>query len=65
MDAWTEIAVQINGKNRGVFSANFHATQEEVEREINVRDYLGASDPCNEVRKVIFVPGKLINFVVR
>jgi leucyl-tRNA synthetase len=59
-----QLVIQVNGKLRGKLEASPGATQEsvaEMARDIeNVSKYLQAK----EVRKVIFVPDKLINFVV-
>ncbi len=57
------IAIQVNGKVRGEIIVDAGASREEVEklsRELpNVTKYLGGG----EIRKVIYVPGKLLNFV--
>ena len=57
-------AVQINGKLRGQITAPATATEAEVralaESDEKVRNHLSG-----EISKVIFVPGKLISFVVR
>ncbi len=58
------IAVQINGKVRGEISTSADASQEVVETAAralpNVDKYLAGQS----IRKVIYVPGKLISFVV-
>ncbi len=59
------ITVQINGKNRGSAFVKQGADQRYVEDAINVRNYLLSNDPTNEVYKVIFVPGRLINYMMR
>ena len=61
-----EVVVQVNGKLRGALKMNNEKCkmQNEVEREVkkdkNIQKYLEGK----QVEKVIFVPGKLINFVV-
>jgi leucyl-tRNA synthetase len=59
-----KIAVQVNGKLRGTLDAPADAGQEEIEAlaraEENVRRYL----EDGTLRKVIFVPNRLLNFVV-
>ncbi|MBD3328895.1 leucine--tRNA ligase [Candidatus Dojkabacteria bacterium] len=59
-----EIPVQINGKVRGTVVAAIKATEDEVralaEKDENIAKYLQGAD----VKKVIFVPGKMISFVL-
>jgi leucyl-tRNA synthetase len=58
-----ELVVQVNGKVRGRVSVPVDASQAEIEAralaEDNVRRFLGERPP----RKVIVVPGKLVNLV--
>jgi leucyl-tRNA synthetase len=58
------IVVQVNGKVRANLEMSKDSTQEEAEKEArenpNVKKYLDGV----EVKKVIFVPNKLLNFVV-
>ncbi|MBI5044687.1 MAG: leucine--tRNA ligase [Candidatus Levybacteria bacterium] len=61
----TVIAVQINGKLRGTFVLNDpQASQEEVERiaheDFSVQKHLEGKT----IKKAIYVPGKILNFVV-
>jgi leucyl-tRNA synthetase len=59
-----ELIVQVNGKLRGKICVPVTAEREAVERaalaEENVRRFIGDK----EIKKVIFVPGKLVNLVV-
>lgn len=59
-----EIVVQVNGKLRGRISVPAAAERQQVERaalaEPNVRKYLEGKP----LKKVIVVPGKLVNLVV-
>jgi len=63
VDEVVNIAVQINGKLRGEVQAAPDASQDEVERlaraDTNAAKYLEG-----DIKKVIYVPGRLINFVV-
>ena len=58
------IVVQINGKVRGKFTVNADAQQdfvvEQAKQEPNIQKYLTDTT----IRKVIYVPGKLLNLVV-
>lgn len=58
------LAIQVNGRVRGEMSASITATQDEVEavaRNLpNVAKYIADT----AVKKIIYVPGKLISFVV-
>ena len=62
-DALT-LAVQVNGKLRGTIDVPVSASREEIERmalaEPKVVDFLAGATP----KKVIVVPGKIVNIVV-
>ena len=59
------IAIQVNGKLRGTVTVPAAATEEEIKNaataEENVKKYLEGK----EVIKTIFVPGKLMNIVIK
>ena len=59
-----EIAVQINGKLRATVNLDPNANQETFENkalaDVNVQKYLENKD----IKKIIFVPGRLINIVI-
>jgi leucyl-tRNA synthetase len=58
------LAVQVNGKLRGTIEIPVSASREEIERmalaEPKVADFIGGAAP----KKVIVVPGKIVNIVV-
>jgi leucyl-tRNA synthetase len=58
------LAVQVNGKLRGTIDVSVSASREDVERlalaEPKVADLIGGATP----KKVILVPGKIVNVVV-
>lgn len=60
-----EIVIQINGRLRGKIDVSIHSNPEDIiglaKREDNIAKYLSDS----EVIKEIYVPGKLVNFVIR
>jgi len=58
-----KIAIQVNGKLRGEVEVPHDATQETIEAEARTRENV-ASYVTGDVRKVIYVPGKILNFVV-
>ena len=60
-----EIAVQVNGKLRGRFSAPAGSSDEELEASARALDNVAGHLDGHEVARVIVVPGKLVNFVVR
>ncbi|MEK7642815.1 MAG: leucine--tRNA ligase [Patescibacteria group bacterium] len=64
LDEQVTIVVQINGKVRGQFEIEREIEEEKVKKEAlaleEVQKWLGGK----EIKKVIFVPEKLINFVV-
>ena len=57
------IAVQVNGKVRGELSVDPVATQEEVERAARALENVEKFLDGKTEKKVIYVPGRLINFV--
>ena len=59
-----EMAVQINGKLRGTVTVAPEATQAEVEIAAKANDNVAKFIEGKEIRKVILVPGKLLNIVV-
>ena len=60
-----EIAVQVNGKLRGRFSAPAASSDEELEAQARALENVASHLDGHEVVRVIVVPGKLVNFVVR
>lgn len=58
-----EIAVQINGKVREKLVISTSASKEEVEKEALSQERIQALIQGKNVRKVIVVPGKLVNIV--
>ena len=60
-----EIVVQVNGKLRDRIQAHAGATREELEAQARERPNVIAHMDGKQVMKVIVVPGKLVNFVVR
>jgi leucyl-tRNA synthetase len=59
-----EIAVQVNGKLRGVFSAEPGAAREDLEKAAKDLDRVRELIDGKRIRKVIVVPDKIVNFVV-
>jgi leucyl-tRNA synthetase len=57
------LAVQFNGKMRGSLTVRAEATEEEVVAEI-CKDAHLSKYLSGEIRKVIFVPGKIINLII-
>ncbi|MGP8244143.1 MAG: leucine--tRNA ligase [Bryobacteraceae bacterium] len=60
-----EIVVQVNGKVRGRISAPFGAATQELERRALADEKVRAAIAAKTVVKVIAVPDKLVNVVVR
>ncbi len=59
------MAVQINGKIRGEITVSASATQAEVENEAKANAKVAPHLEGHEIIKTIFVPTKLISFVVK
>ena len=60
-----EIVVQVNGKLRDRIQASPTASREELEELARGRPNVQAHIVGKQVMKVVVVPAKLVNFVVR
>lgn len=58
------IAVQVNGKLRGEVSVPAESGEDEIVAAAKKNDKVTAHLGGKEIRKTIYVPGKLVNFVV-
>lgn len=58
------IAVQINGKTRSTIDGDRNISQEEVEKIAQTQENVSKHLDGKTVKNIIFVPGKIINFVV-
>ena len=65
VEAVVEIPVQVNGKLRGKVKVPAGATQEEVEKAARNDPAVAAHLTGKTVVKVVFISGRLLNFVVR
>ena len=59
-----EIAVQVNGRLRGRIEMPPDATRDAVLKAARANENVARHLTAGSVRKVIFVPGKLLNLVV-
>ena len=59
-----EIPVQVNGKMRGKITISKESTQEEVEETILNSDALGQYLSGKKVKKIIYVPERIVNVIV-
>jgi leucyl-tRNA synthetase len=59
-----EIAIQINGKTRDVLMLSSSVTEDEALKLVKSSERLKKHLEDREIRKVIYVPGKVINLVV-
>jgi leucyl-tRNA synthetase len=64
-DETLTIAVQVNGKLRGTFETHANTTQNELETKAKELPEIQKHIENKEVVKVITVPGKLVNIVIR
>jgi leucyl-tRNA synthetase len=60
-----ELAVQINGKVREKIVVPNQASREEIEKQVLDNEQIKHWTEGKTVRKVIVVPGKLVNIVVK
>ena len=61
----TAVAVQINGKTRGRIEVPVAATEEDVRRLAEAQPRIADQLSGRDVRRVIYVPGRLLNLVVK
>jgi leucyl-tRNA synthetase len=59
-----QLVVQVNGKVRGKISVAVDAQKEEIEAAVNVEENVLKHIAGKPVRKIIIVPGKLVNVVI-
>lgn len=59
-----EIAIQVNGKVRGRIVVSTQATKEQIEEAVLNNERLNDWTQDKQVKKVIVIPGKLVNIVV-
>jgi leucyl-tRNA synthetase len=60
-----EIPVQVNGKLRGVVIVPSQATEEDIKQKAQASVKVSAAIAGKQIVKVIVVPKKLVNIVVR
>lgn len=59
-----KIAVQIKGKTRGIITVEMDSPQEAVEEKARSEEFFARNVGDKEIRKVIFVPNKIINYII-
>ncbi len=59
-----ELVIQINGKVRGRFMVKSNITKDEIEKIVIKKDYVKKWLEGKQTKRIIFVPGKLINIVI-
>jgi leucyl-tRNA synthetase len=64
IESHVEIAVQVNGKFKGKIQVPNNAPQAEVEATSKASDAVAKALEGQTIKRVIFVPNRLINFVV-
>ncbi len=63
LDTTVTVVVQVNGKLRGEFSSPRDASKEELQQKALSHEKIQSYIDGKEIRKVIVVPGKLVNIV--
>ncbi len=64
MDDTIEVPVQVNGKRRAVITVAADADAAAIEAAARADERIAAALADAQVRRVIAVPGRLINFVL-
>jgi leucyl-tRNA synthetase len=59
-----ELAIQINGKLRGKVFANINLEQDEIEKIARSVDNVSSNLDGKNIKKTIYIKGKIINFVI-
>ena len=61
----SNIVIQINGKKRSILEIRKDSKEEEIKEMINEKQLISKYLEDKEVHKIIFVPNKIINFIVK
>ena len=64
-DTEVTIGVQINGKMRGKITIAPDATEEEVVKITQNNEQLKAKMDEKEIIKTIYIPGRILNFILK
>ena len=59
-----ELVVQINGKVRGKTTVNIEDSQDQIEEIAKKIDNVAINLIGKNIKKVIYIKGKIINFVI-
>lgn len=65
IDDLVSMGVQINGKKRGVIQVGVNATQEEAVKLAQSEDGLAKMLVGKEMQKIIYVPGRILNIILK
>ena len=65
VDDTVTIGVQVNGKRRGEIVVGLDATQEEAMAEALKQPKVEGQLKDKETKKIIYVPGKILNVIAR
>ena len=60
----SKIAIQINGKTRGILNLNMGLSEKEILNKINEDTKLNNYIKNLSIQKTIFIPNKLINILI-
>ena len=60
-----EIAIQVNGKVRDTIKVNINTSKEDLEKEALSRENIKKWTEGKEIVKVIVIPGRIINIVIK
>ncbi len=64
VESTAEIIIQVNGKVKGKITVGFGSGQDAVKQEALKEEGVSKAINGSEIKRVIFVPNKLINLVV-
>ena len=65
VESIVQIAIQINGKLRGTINIPKNLSKEETEKKAMENDNVIKFTEGKEIVKVIVIPGKIVNIVVK
>ncbi|MFR0614643.1 leucine--tRNA ligase [Lactobacillus porci] len=65
VEATVEIPVMVNGKKRGIFTANKNASKDDLQKQALELEHVKEFVDGKEIKKIVVVPNKIVNIVAK
>ena len=65
VEATVEIPVMVNGKKRGIFTANKDASKDDLQKQALELEHVKEFVDGKEIKKIVVVPNKIVNIVAK